>query len=439
VKLFINGIEGKFDFDQAIKYKNNLYLKKAGKTVVAYEGISDFSAIILEGGEFEIEQSPEEKIAEESDPIYTSERHLFAKQADLHNLTETAKIISIKADTALQSETDPIYTKEKHLLARQSDLENLSNDIRETMSTHIKAADLDPATNTLNFTKENNNIISIPLPQETGSGGGNNGVIGGADGIVYMAAWTPAKVEYGSEVYLRFNGQSVNLTEYPNIVPLLKIINPAIIQTRLVNNNSPVPFEASASSVYSSNEAAYFAFRQTGLTQNGATWASSGGYNSITGEATTPEGQWLQIKLDHQYSIYGYSITIRNLHDGAASGPSNFTLQGSNDGTTWTVIDTVSGAKLIKAETGSFFLKEPSAYYQYFRLVVTKTRGYENGETGYNGAYYVTITNLSFFDNDAPISNILPANFNANSKVLLIDDINELIGKISLGYYLKVN
>lgn len=72
-------------------------------------------------------------------------------------------------------------------------------------------------------------------------------------------------------------------------------------------------------------------------------------------------------------TIDGYSITARNDNDTYAQyeTPRDFTIQGSNDGSTWDVIDTRTGIDWSSAgQKRNFTLSSPADYAQY-RLVAT--------------------------------------------------------------------
>lgn len=99
----------------------------------------------------------------------------------------------------------------------------------------------------------------------------------------------------------------------------------------MTSNAAPAGYVASASSEYTSYPA-YMAFDgiKSPASSTNAWITSSGVYTG-----------WLRIDLPAAKGITSYSITGRG---STGSEPSDFTLEGSNDGgSTWTVLDTRSG------------------------------------------------------------------------------------------------
>ena len=94
---------------------------------------------------------------------------------------------------------------------------------------------------------------------------------------------------------------------------------------------------------------------------------------STTVSGTAVSGEWMQIKLP-----YKLLVTTYNIMTGAQGGggtynqtfPKNFTLAGSNNGTTWTLIDSRTGYSATSS-TGinKFTAPTQSVYYTYFRLI----------------------------------------------------------------------
>ncbi len=146
---------------------------------------------------------------------------------------------------------------------------------------------------------------------------------------------------------------------------------------------------ASASSFYSSGsviEDAYRAF--DGVIPVSDTpneqWTSN---NTSTG--------WLQIELAAaatcvQYTVYppGHNPTTRS--------PNTWTFAGSNDGSTWTTLDTESGVTSWTLGTGNTYSFSNSTAYQYYRITITAN----NGDT------YLGIGELQLFS--AAVPNVGP-------------------------------
>lgn len=90
--------------------------------------------------------------------------------------------------------------------------------------------------------------------------------------------------------------------------------------------------------------------------------------------AGTQQG-WIGCHLTSARVLTKYTIIARANTNGEKSSPVNFTFEGSNNGSTWTVLDTHTG------ETGwgnkekrSFTFSNTTAY-SYYRLNITKTDG----------------------------------------------------------------
>jgi hypothetical protein len=152
---------------------------------------------------------------------------------------------------------------------------------------------------------------------------------------------------------------------------------------QIVSNNTPVmtssttaSFVASASSEYpSGTEYAYSAFDKN-LT--GSWWTTSAGfYNGGTGaytgsfstviSGTAYSGEWLQIQYPYAATVTSYTLYY------AASWtyrtPATFKVAGSNDGSTWTVVDTQTSVSWGASSSLTFTPSSPGSY-TYYRLCV---------------------------------------------------------------------
>jgi hypothetical protein len=83
---------------------------------------------------------------------------------------------------------------------------------------------------------------------------------------------------------------------------------------------------------------------------------------------------WVQVSFDTPVALNTYSLTSAN--DYPVRDPGSWTLSGSNDGTTWTVIDSRSGesfaSRYLKRD---FALTQPVAAYLQYRLALTAKSG----------------------------------------------------------------
>jgi hypothetical protein len=112
-----------------------------------------------------------------------------------------------------------------------------------------------------------------------------------------------------------------------------------------------------------------------------AEWASGAGADYSAGVATTNtqtsglyNGAWLQIKLPIAINLYSYSLT--SPPNWSIKSPAKWYILGSNDGTTWTVVDSQQTAV---TWTGVFqvktFIPTPTIAYSYYRIVVNEING----------------------------------------------------------------
>lgn len=92
---------------------------------------------------------------------------------------------------------------------------------------------------------------------------------------------------------------------------------------------------------------------------------------TVSGSAVT--GEWMQIQLPYKLLVTTYSIMT-----GAGGGggsynamfPKNYTFAGSNNGTTWTLIDSRTGYSATSANgINRFTAPTQTVYYTYFRLI----------------------------------------------------------------------
>lgn len=172
-------------------------------------------------------------------------------------------------------------------------------------------------------------------------------------------------VKYGLPVTEAANGRGLAVTKVVG-KPGLAVVYaasgaapPLLSPTNMTANNLPVPFVTSASNEYAAGYEAFQAFSPTG-------------YWSTTGVALP---QWIQIDLGSTKTCASYSTTTRS--DGVFRQWITWTLSGSPDGSTWTVVDTRVGiAAVAPGVTRSYVLSAPQTY-RYWRWTVLSS-GYDN-------------------------------------------------------------
>jgi hypothetical protein len=155
----------------------------------------------------------------------------------------------------------------------------------------------------------------------------------------------------------------------------------------MTSDSAPSPYVASASSTY--QDACCGPWRAFDGT------AGIGGYGWIgSGNGT----DWLQIDTGsvNLYALSSYAIYGPDTAE-LARAPKNFTLQGSNDNSTWTVIDTETNQTAwTNYQTRTYTLGSSSARYRYFQLNITANNG---------DATYTDVIELYFYGTRVPVCN----------------------------------
>jgi hypothetical protein len=125
-------------------------------------------------------------------------------------------------------------------------------------------------------------------------------------------------------------------------------------------------------------------------------WSGSNDHNAVTGSnpgeyngtnqlaSSTHLGEWLKIELPHKIKLNSYALKpwgIANRY-GVADYPKTFYIYGSNDGSSWELIDSrvnttktpqILGAAVASNETITYSISNNGlAYYDKYAIVVTK-------------------------------------------------------------------
>jgi hypothetical protein len=105
------------------------------------------------------------------------------------------------------------------------------------------------------------------------------------------------------------------------------------------------------------------------------TYNGTGAYIGTTTQADGYTGEWIQIQFPTPIILYSYSMIDR--FNAPTRSPKNFRIYGSNDGTTWTNIDTRTNVTQWSFPTRLAFTlgSNTNVPYSYFRLVVNATIG----------------------------------------------------------------
>lgn len=116
---------------------------------------------------------------------------------------------------------------------------------------------------------------------------------------------------------------------------------------------------------------------------SGGSAASEGSSKLIDGNTSTKfytgtyvaNDFWLQLQLGEEKTIHAYTLTSGN--DASSRDPKTWQLQGSNDGTNWTTLDSRTDYTFLsRNETVSFELNSgDNKPYLYYRLFITANNG----------------------------------------------------------------
>jgi hypothetical protein len=118
-------------------------------------------------------------------------------------------------------------------------------------------------------------------------------------------------------------------------------------------------------------------------------WAFNNAYKGwITSGAGTG---WLQYQFPAVIIADSYSITPWSVDYFPSRSPKNWTLEGSNNGTDWDVLDTVNNYTSWTIDTPSYFAIDSPAACLYYRLVITADVG---------SVPYCGLRNLQLYNND---------------------------------------
>lgn len=136
-------------------------------------------------------------------------------------------------------------------------------------------------------------------------------------------------------------------------------------------NNSPSPYIASAATSLGAGFEAYRAFN--GSVVDPGNWA---GFSGSSGILTIDMG------AGNSFIITNYDVQADNpVH--AGSQPKDWTLEGSNNGSDWAVLDTVTGETgWTNGELRSFVCDVVTTAYRYFRLNISANNADTNTVVG---------------------------------------------------------
>jgi len=104
---------------------------------------------------------------------------------------------------------------------------------------------------------------------------------------------------------------------------------------------------------------------------------TAGVYSTTAVGGTVCNGEWLQIQLPAPIVLSSYSLTVSSSNY-QYQGPGAFYILGSNDGTTWYLLDYRSGINWVQPNQLQTFNVSASNAYTTYRMVVYALDGYLN-------------------------------------------------------------
>ena len=153
-------------------------------------------------------------------------------------------------------------------------------------------------------------------------------------------------------------------------------------------------------------------YTSAGVYQGGTNGSTVSNYYSTTvGGVGVVNGEWLQIQLPYTILITGFNISPNTTISIMNAGY----LIGSNDGTTWTNLYTLSSS----ISTNTTFNVTTSTAYSYYRLIFTGLSntstyfGASLGELSFNGTLTNAPTSMSAVNNIVSNGTINGTNMNA--------------------------
>ena len=240
----------------------------------------------------------------------------------------------------------------------------------------VKAAATTQAVSTISGTGTAATTIGTPGPAGANgvgvpTGGAAGQVLAKNSGADYDTHWVTETGGSGSKIWTGSGDPNGGVTE--------------LTPTGMTGNSAPAPFVASASDEFTGSP--FFGFAYKAFDGSLVDYGWVGHY--------TPG--WLEIDLGTTGSpLASYSITAVFDSGVLAYCPYSWSLLGSNDGTTWTTIDTQTAVPGWSVNEVRSYTISPVLGYRYYRVSIT---GNQSG----NGSYSM-IAALHLYKTGAPLS-----------------------------------
>lgn len=145
------------------------------------------------------------------------------------------------------------------------------------------------------------------------------------------------------------------------LLPVLAFGTVEFSPNDLTSNTSHPPYVSSASSEFSASFAPWKVFDVTG------------GYWIGTGSGV----DWVKLDLGGgiRATMSSYTITVNSVPE-PLRAPRNWTMEGSNDNSAWTVVDTQTNQiAWLLGETRTYTLGSTSSPFRYYRINITANNG----------------------------------------------------------------
>lgn len=191
------------------------------------------------------------------------------------------------------------------------------------------------------------------------------------------------------------NYSNVTLTQTPTLVnqgvyvvtdtpgvewpPAALTANASLMTNQSYGNGQ---YYASASSMFGIVDMApWYTFNKDQTRASGYGWTSAGGYNAsgvyagtvtTTVSGTAYTGEWLQLQSPVPFVLSSYSFKARVDATYYTQFPGIFLVAGSNDGTTWSLIDTRNNVSVVSGGTYVYNVQSTTSYI-YFRIISRTT------------------------------------------------------------------
>lgn len=157
----------------------------------------------------------------------------------------------------------------------------------------------------------------------------------------------------------------------------LKVKETIDVLPTMTSNTTPSPYVVTSSSKFSTSYEPWNVFSKTNTGEKDS-WISESGKTS----------GWIQIDLNVPTKVNKMKLVARNYSDSSSMSPNTFSLQGSNDGVTFTPIQQFTGQTGWSSNSSKEYTLNNTVEYRYYRLDITSN----------NGGNYITLGNLYLYN-----------------------------------------